>query len=130
MYISRQIILSSIWKQIDDNITLFINYADGYAPDGFDNFKDPVIISIKYNLRKMNFCRLSSVNKEVISLYIVNSDLSKSIYKRKLDDNVVVWDKNAIEKWVTEYPIDYYDFYRNELNLEKNDKSIDDILNF
>lgn len=78
----------------------------------------------------MNFCRLSSVNKEVISLYIVNSDLSKSIYKRKLDDNVVVWDKNAIEKWATEYPIDHYDFYRNELNLEKNDKSIDDILNF
>ena len=71
-----------------------------YAPQGFDNFTKPVIIEVKYHVRKMNFSSLIEDDENYISLYITNSHLSDNDKKNRiLGKNVFVWDQKIINSW-------------------------------
>ena len=106
-------------------------HFDGIAPQGFDEFHKPVIIEVKYNVRKMNFTSLAEDDENYISLYITNGSLSeKDIARRVLGKNVYVWDQRVISQWGKEYPIDFYSFYTKELKEREKRSSLDDLLNF
>lgn len=101
---------------------------DGFAPKGFDDFKGPVIIEVKFNPRNMVFDSLLPGNEEIKSLYIVSSETSeKELSKRIKAKNVIVWGLETIKTWEKQFPIDYYSFYSIDLEKEKN---VDNFLDF
>lgn len=105
---------------------------DGFAPEGFDDFKMPVIIEVKYNARNMKFYPLLD-SKKYISLFIVNGYLkegSRSNNNGFAEENIVVWDQNTIATWAKEYSIDYYSFYNEKFDKIEKNASLNEVLNF
>lgn len=113
-------------------ITHGIRMFDGFAPEGFDDFKMPVIIEVKYNARNMKFYPLLD-SKKYISLFIVNGYLkegSRSNNNGFAEENIVVWDQNTIATWAKEYSIDYYSFYNEKFDKIEKNASLNEVLNF
>lgn len=127
----RELIESNNNKYLSEYRNYFVHSSyrfDGFAPDGFDDLKAPVVVEIKYNPRNMVFEDLVPENENFISLYIVSSEMSeKELAKRIKGRNVIVWGRETIKTWEKQFPIDYYSFY--PIDLEK-EKDVDNFINF
>lgn len=88
---------------------------DGYAPEGFDDFQQPVIVEVKFNPRNMSYIPLC-YDFEIITLYVISSNASQKVENTKYK-NVIVWDRRKIQTWEEDYPIDYYAYYGEKDNL-------------
>lgn len=101
---------------------------DAIAPNGFDNIKGPAIFEFKYTQKSISHDTLqstiNSVYKKTMQLtfleltvvLVTNSSYSSTISvgedscKKTSHKNCVdfkIWDRNTINRWAAQYPIDY-----------------------
>ena len=90
---------------------------DGYAPYGFDHFKRPVIIEIKYKPRNFIFKALDETINGAITLYVISTS-EEDARKRVRGNNVFIWGFETISTWQSEYPIDFYAFYTRNFDTD------------
>ena len=107
------------YQYIKYDMNRFYQY-DAVAPNGFESIKQPVIFEFKFRPRsnlnskdvKDAFLRFYSDN--YIYIFITNTIVED---KTKIDldrPNVIVWDKDIVDQWIDNYPIDF----NNALSLQ------------
>ena len=89
---------------------------DAILPNGIQDFNVPVFVDIKYNIQNMIFTDPLPSNEEHIMLYIVGGEKDREqLSDRIRGKNVHIWGKETINKWKTEFPLDFYVLYAQTL---------------
>ena len=109
--------------------------GDGYAPEGVDDIKGPLISEIKYNIGNTHFKPYEKINAvanfwddEPLVLYVVGGDVPENKLRARIrGERVYVWGKETISKWEKEYPIDYYSYNHDKI---KKGEIISEKINF
>lgn len=118
-------------RYVRNQVAHGIFMADGYAPEGVDDIKGPLIIEIKYNIGNMRFRpyeKNNFANVKLSILYIVGGEIPEEKLKDRIQGvGVYVWGKETISKWEKEYPIDYYSYNHDKI---KKDENIAEKINF
>ena len=100
-------------NQTIDNTMKDRHIYDAIAPYGFENINSPVVFEIKFSAKaslnlKNTLNPFKNLYKNTHLILITNTIINEEvgIYEKEYP-NVIVWDKNIVDQWIVEYPVDY-----------------------